>query len=59
MILNGSAVLMTYLFLLADQIFLNNPKSFKIDISRTLLDLYTQEWNAKATVSSKGKPYFI
>ena len=43
MILNGSAVLMTYLFLLADQIFLNNPKSFKIDISRTLLDLYTQE----------------
>ena len=26
----------------------NNPNSVKIDISRTLSDLYIQEWNEKA-----------
>ena len=33
----------------------NNPNSVKMDISRTLSDLYIQEWNEKANVSSKGK----
>ena len=38
----------------------NIPKSVKMDISRTLTDLYNQEWNEKANVSSKGKKiYFI
>ena len=31
----------------------------KIDISRTLSDLYIQEWNEKANVSSKGKQYLL
>ena len=30
-----------------------------MDISRTLLDLYIQEWNEKANVSSKGKQYLL
>ena len=55
---------MTYLFLLADLIFfktepVNNPNSVKMDISRTLSDLYIQEWIAKASVSSKGKRYIL
>ena len=29
----------------------NNPNSVKMDISRILSDLYTQEWNEKANVS--------
>ena len=32
----------------------DNPTSVKMDISRTLSDLYIQEWNEKANVSSKG-----
>ena len=31
----------------------NNPNSVKMDNSRTLSDLYIQEWNEKANVSSK------
>ena len=54
-IFNGSAVKMAYLFLLADLIFLKNPNSVIMDSSRTLSDLYIQEWNVKANVSSKGK----
>ena len=30
-----------------------------MDISRTLSDLYIQEWNEKANVSSKGKQYLL
>ena len=37
----------------------NNPKSLKMDISRTLSDLYIQEWNEKANISSKGKQYIL
>ena len=37
----------------------NNPKLVKMDISRTLSDLYIQEWNEKANVSSKGKQYLL
>ena len=33
--------------------------SVKVDISRTLSDLYIQEWNEKANISSKGKQYFL
>ena len=36
-----------------------NPSSVKMDISRTLSDLYIQEWNEKADVSSKGKQYLL
>ena len=61
---NGSAVLITYLLLLADLIFfktepVNNPNSVKMESSRTLSDLYIQEWNEKANVSSKGKQYLL
>ena len=31
----------------------------KVDISQTLSDLYIQEWNEKANVSSKGKQYLL
>ena len=37
----------------------NDPNSVKMDISRTLSDLYIQEWNEKANVSSKGKQYLL
>ena len=37
----------------------NNPDSVKMDISWTLSDLYLQEWNEIANVSSKGKQYFL
>ena len=37
----------------------NSPNSVKMDISRTLSDLYIQEWNEKANVSSKGKQYLL
>ena len=37
----------------------NSPNSVKMDISRTLSDLYFQEWNEKANVSSKGKQYLL
>ena len=30
-----------------------------MDISRTLSDLYIQEWNEKTNVSSKGKQYLL
>ena len=30
-----------------------------MDISRALSDLYTQEWNEKVNVSSKGKQYLL
>ena len=55
---------MTYLLLLADLIFfktepVNNPNSVKMDISLTLSDLYIQEWNEKANVSSKLKQYLL
>ena len=50
---------MIHLFLLADLIFLNNPSSMKMNISRTLSDLYIKEWNEKANVSSQGKQYLL
>ena len=31
----------------------------KMDIPRTLSDLYIQEWNEKANVSSKEKQYLL
>ena len=31
----------------------------KMDISRTLSNLYIQEWNEKANASSKGKQYIL
>ena len=34
---------------------INNQHSVKIDISRTLSDLFSREWNEKANVSSKEK----
>ena len=37
----------------------NNPKSVKMDISRTLSDLYIQRWNVKGNVLSKGKQYLL
>ena len=37
----------------------NNPNTVKMDISRTLSDLYIQEWNEQANVSSKGKQYIL
>ena len=37
----------------------SNPKAVKMSISRTLSDLYAQEWNARANVSSKGKQYLL
>ena len=37
----------------------NNINSVKMDISRTLSDLYIWEWNEKANVSSKGKQYLL
>ena len=37
----------------------NNQNSVKMDISRTLSDLYIQECNEKANVSSKGKQYLL
>ena len=36
-----------------------NQNSMKIDISRTMSDLYIQEWNEKANVSSKKAISFI
>ena len=36
----------------------NNPNSVKTDILRTLSDLYIQECNEKANVSSKGNNIF-
>ena len=35
-----------------------NPNSVKMDISRTLSDLYIQDWNEKANVSSKENNIF-
>ena len=55
---------MAYLFLLANLLFfktepVNNPNSLKMDISRILSDLYIQDWNENANVSSKGKQYLL
>ena len=36
-----------------------NPNIVIMDISRTLSDLYIQEWNEKANVSSKGSQYLL
>ena len=36
---------------------IENPKSIKNQISKTLSDLYVQEWHNKVTSSSKGKNY--
>ena len=38
---------------------INNQTSVKMDISRTLSDLFIQEWNEKANVSSKGKEHIL
>ena len=38
---------------------INNPQSVKVSFSRTLNDLYIQEWYAKLNASSKGKNYSI
>ena len=37
----------------------NNQNSVKMEISRTLSDLYIQEWNEEANVSSRGKQYLL
>ena len=34
---------------------IENPKSIKNRISKTLSDLYVQEWHNKVTSSSKGR----
>ena len=38
---------------------INNPRATKASLSRTLNDLYTQQWHAKLNSSSKGKNYSI
>ena len=38
---------------------IENPKSIKNQISKTLSDLYVQEWHNKVTSSSKGKNYTL
>ena len=38
---------------------MENPKSIKNQISKTLSDLYVQEWHNKVTSSSKGKNYTL
>ena len=57
---------MIYLFLSDARIFflmrkdsVNNQKAVKEDISRTLSDVYVQEWNEKVNISSKGKQYLF
>ena len=40
-------------------ISITNPQSVKASVSRTLNDLYIQEWYAKFNDSSKGKNYSI
>ena len=49
-------VLNTKLEYLVLNVFFN---ILKLDISRALSDLNIQEWNEKATISSKGKPYLL
>ena len=36
---------------------IQNPHFIKMQISKTLSDLYIQEWHSKVTASSKGKNY--
>ena len=36
---------------------IENPKSIKVQISKTLSDLYIQEWHSKIASSSKGLNY--
>lgn len=38
---------------------IENPNLIKKKISRTLFDLYVQEWHTKITLSSKGKNYSL
>ena len=38
---------------------IENPKLIKNQISKTLSDLYVQEWHNKVTSSSKGKNYSL
>ena len=64
MILNGSAVLMTYLFPLADRILSEmiqptTPNLLKWIFHEHCQIYFVQEWNAKANVSSKGKQYLL
>ena len=42
-----------------DNVKMHKYDSVKMDISRTLSDLYIQEWNEKVNVSSKGKQYLF
>ena len=44
---------------LIHQPVINNPKSIKARIIRTLKDLHTQDWHAKLEQSSKGQTYGI
>ena len=44
---------------LIHQPVINNPKSIKARIIRSLKDLHTQEWHAKLEQSSNGQMYGI
>ena len=59
MILNGSAVSMTYLFLLAIQIPSATLNMLQMGNSRALADLYVIERNAKVNISLKGNQYLL
>ena len=62
--INGSILLNIFLISVGRPDLLNkevieNPKSIKNQISKTLSDLYVQEWHNKVTSSSKGKNYTL
>ncbi|MEW8548549.1 MAG: reverse transcriptase family protein, partial [Candidatus Thiodiazotropha sp.] len=38
--------------------YINNPRAIKLSITRTLSDIYIQEWHTKADSSTKAKTYF-
>ena len=62
--INGSILLNIFYYLLGVPALYNkevieNPKSIKNQISKTLSDLYVQEWHNKVTSSSKGKNYTL
>ena len=40
---------------LFSQDHINNPKAIKVKITKTLNDLFIQEWNTKTAMSSKGR----
>ena len=42
---------------LLNQNYINNPQATKAKISKTLYNLFVQEWHTKLTLSSKGRNY--